>query len=85
MLFDRESIVDKNIVDALEEVAKARKLPMAVVATAWLLTKGVNPIVGLNSRERIDEAVSATKVELTGEEVAKLEAAYRPKSVMRFS
>lgn len=54
---------------------------MAVVATAWCLSKGVNPIVGLNSKERIDEAVLAAEVELTEEEIAKLESVYLPKSV----
>lgn len=57
---------------------------MAVVATAWCLNKGVNPIVGLNSKERIDEAVLATKVVLTEAEIAKLELAYQPKAVMGY-
>ena len=40
---------------------------MAVVATAWCLSKrGVNPIVGLNSKERIDEIIKAVKIRLTG-------------------
>jgi aryl-alcohol dehydrogenase-like predicted oxidoreductase len=73
---------DKAIVTAVEEIAKARGLPMAVIATAWCLSKeGVNPIVGLNSIERINEALSAVKVGLTKEEVAKLEEAYLPKFV----
>ena len=73
---------DKAIVTAVEEIAKARGLPMAVIATAWCLSKeGVNPIVGLNSIERINEALSAVKVGLTKEEVAKLEEAYSPKFV----
>ena len=62
-------------------MAKAKGVPMAVVATAWCLSKeGVNPIVGLSSKERIDEIVGAVKLILT-EEVAKLEAPYLPKAV----
>jgi aryl-alcohol dehydrogenase-like predicted oxidoreductase len=58
---------------------------MAVVATAWCLNKkGVNPIVGLNSKERIDEIISAVKILLTEEEVAKLEVAYVPQIVMGY-
>jgi aryl-alcohol dehydrogenase-like predicted oxidoreductase len=58
---------------------------MAVVATAWCLSKeGVNPIVGLNSKERIDEILEAVKIVLTKEEIAKLEAAYVPKIVMGY-
>lgn len=42
---------------------------MAVIATAWCLSQeGVNPIVGLNSIERIDEIVTALKVLLSKEE-----------------
>ncbi|KAL6412976.1 hypothetical protein AUP68_02470 [Ilyonectria robusta] len=80
-LYGRESEIDKAIVDAVEEIAKARNLPMAVIATAWCLHKGVNPIVGLNTKERIDEAVLAAKTALTEEEVEKLEAAYQPKNM----
>jgi aryl-alcohol dehydrogenase-like predicted oxidoreductase len=69
----------------VEEVAKSRGVSMAVVATAWCLSKdGVNPIVGLNSKERIDEIVDAVKIALTKEEVEKLEAAYVPTIVMGY-
>lgn len=57
---------------------------MAVIATAWCLSKGVNPIVGLNSKDRIDEVVEAVKVVLSAEEIDKLEAAYVPKNVIGF-
>ncbi|ENH69232.1 hypothetical protein FOC1_g10004766 [Fusarium oxysporum f. sp. cubense race 1] len=80
-LYDRESEADKATVDMVEEVAKARGLPMAVIATAWCLHKGVNPIIGLNSKKRIDEAVLAANITLTDDEVANLESAYQPKSV----
>lgn len=80
-LYNRESDVERAVVEAVEEVAKARELPMAVIATAWCLKKGVNPIVGLSSKDRIDEAVYASKVVLTDEEVAKLEAPYEPRAV----
>ncbi|KAK4233387.1 alcohol dehydrogenase [Achaetomium macrosporum] len=80
-LYDRENQVDKTIVDAVERVAKARGVSMAMVAIAWCLSKGVNPIVGLNSKERIDEAVAAAAFSLTDEEIAQLESAYQPKAV----
>ncbi|RBQ75470.1 hypothetical protein FVER14953_12999 [Fusarium verticillioides] len=80
-LYDRENEADKATVDIVEKVAKARGLPMAIIATAWCLHKGVNPIIGLNSKERIDEAVLAANITLTDDEVAELESAYRPKCV----
>ncbi len=76
---------DKAIVDAVEKIAKSRGLPMAVIATAWCLSKeSVNPIVGLNSIQRIDEIVGAIKVVLTKEEVEELEKAYEPRAIVGY-
>lgn len=83
-LYDRESPTDKAIVDRVEEIAKARQLPMAVIAMAWCLHKGVNPIVGLNDRKRIDEVVIAANLVLTEAEIAQLESVYQPKAVMGY-
>lgn len=80
-LYDGKNEADKAIVDVVEEVAKARQVPMAVISTAWCLHKGVNPIVGLNSKERIDEVVVAANLVLTEVEINKLESAYRPRAV----
>ena len=57
---------------------------MAMVATAWCLTKGVSPIVGLSSKKRIDEIVDAVKLKLDDEEVRYLEELYVPKVVAGF-
>jgi aryl-alcohol dehydrogenase-like predicted oxidoreductase len=55
---------------------------MAVIATAWVLSKPyINPIVGLNSKERIDDIVNAVKFQLTREEIDQLEASYAPKDI----
>lgn len=78
----RETEVDKAIVDRVEEVAKKKGAKMAQVATAWVLRRDmVNPIIGLGSKERIDEAVAALQVELTDEEAKYLEEPYMPKMV----
>lgn len=81
MLLNRENETDKKIVDRVEEVAKRRKVGMAGVAMAWTLSKGVNPVVGLSSVTRIDEAVAATKMSLSEDEVKYLEEPYLPKVV----
>ena len=72
---------DEEIVKRVQELARRKGTTMAAVATGWSLAKGVNPIVGLNSRERIDEAVRNTKVKLTEEEIKYLEEPYIPKAV----
>jgi aryl-alcohol dehydrogenase-like predicted oxidoreductase len=79
----RKWFADANldIVDAVEHVARARGISMALVSTAWVLRKGCWPIIGLTSEKRIKEAVEALQVTLTDEECAYLEAGYRPRNV----
>lgn len=84
LIRSRESEVDKAIVDRVEEVAKKRGVGMATVATAWSLRKKTYPIVGLSSKERIDQAVEAVKFEITEEEAKYLEEPYLPKNIQGY-
>ena len=84
ILIQKDIPVNQAIVSVVEEITEERGLPMATISTAWCLSKGVNPIVGLNSKERIDEAVKAVKLVLSEEEIAKLEVAYVPKRIVGF-
>ncbi len=76
----------KPVVDALEAVAKAKGLPMAQVAMAWLLQKpGITaPIVGVSKMGHLDDAIAALGVTLSEDEVKALEAPYRPIAVTGF-
>ena len=76
------SDADKPVVDAVERVAEKTGYSMAQVAVAWSLRKGVNPILGLQSEKRIDEAVASLEVVLSEEDVGVLEAGYRAKAVL---
>ncbi|KAF7164210.1 hypothetical protein CNMCM5623_008875 [Aspergillus felis] len=78
----RETEADKAIVERVEEIAKKKNISMAQVAIAWVLSHPKeNPILGLSSKERIDEAVAAIKVQLTPEEIKYLEEPYCPKAL----
>lgn len=79
-LTPREDLVNKSIIDIVEQIAGERGVPMAAVSTAWSLSKGMMPIVGLNSISRIDEVVEAIKLVLTPEEIDRLEGSYVPKA-----
>lgn len=70
---------DQIIVNRVEEISKTRNVSMAVVSTAWLISKGCNPIVGLNSVERVDDILEAVDFKLTSEELEYLELPYQPK------
>ena len=74
---------DAKVIEAVASVAKARGIPMAQVALAWLLQKeGItSPIVGATKAKHIDDAVAALDIELTSEEVQMLEAKYVPHEV----
>jgi aryl-alcohol dehydrogenase-like predicted oxidoreductase len=74
---------DRPIVEAVQRVAAARGLPMAQVATAWVLRNPAvtAPIVGPTKPHHLADAVAALDVELSDEEAAQLEAPYRPHPV----
>lgn len=77
---------DQEVVARIEELSKKKGVPMAQISIAWLLShKGVNPILGLNKPERINEAVEALKVQLSEEEIKYLEEPYKSKPVRGIS
>jgi aryl-alcohol dehydrogenase-like predicted oxidoreductase len=80
----RENDVDKAIIDRLEEVAKKRSVSMTTIATAWCIKKGVIPIIGLNSKERVEQAVENSKYQLSDEDVKYLEEPYLPKPIQGY-
>jgi aryl-alcohol dehydrogenase-like predicted oxidoreductase len=77
---------DREIVDAVGRVAKERGVPRAQVALAWLLRKkGVtSPIVGASKVQHLTDAIAATTLQLSAEEIAALEAHYGPRRVGSF-
>ena len=78
---------DRAIADAVAAVAAGRGVPRAQVALAWVLHNPVvtAPIIGATKSHHIDDAVAALEVELTDDEVARLEAPYTPHPVVGFA
>ena len=68
---------------AVEKIAAARGVSNAQVAIAWLMQKpGVTaPIVGVSKPKHLEDAIAAVSLKLTDDEVAALEAHYKPKAV----
>lgn len=77
---------DRVIVERVAEVATARGVSPAQVALAWMLGKPfvTSPIVGATKTGHIDDAVAATELELTDDEVNRLEEPYTPHHVVGF-
>jgi aryl-alcohol dehydrogenase-like predicted oxidoreductase len=78
---------DKRVVARVAEVAKARGIPRAQIALAWLLHKPVitAPIVGATKLEHLDDALGSLEVRLSSEEIAALEEPYVPHPVAGFA
>ncbi|TKJ96689.1 alcohol dehydrogenase [Plantibacter flavus] len=74
--FDTDA--DGPIIDAVEEIAVERGIPMAQVALAWVLRNPTvaAPIIGATKPAHLTDAAAALDVQLTDDEVARLESPY---------
>jgi aryl-alcohol dehydrogenase-like predicted oxidoreductase len=72
------------VADRVTQVAGERGVPAAQVALAWLLHKpGVTaPIIGATRLGHVEDAVAAAELQLSAEEIARLEEPYRPHPVL---
>ena len=75
---------DFAVVDAVSAIARARGVPNAQVALAWLLAQpGVTaPIIGATKLPHLEDAAAALELTLDAEELAALAAPYRPHPVL---
>ena len=74
---------DARVIDATLALAKARDLPPAQIALAWVLRQPAitAPIVGATKPQHLSDALAALDVTLSDEEAAALEAPYVPHPV----
>ncbi len=78
VLYSSMAEADGRVLAGVDKLAKARNLPHAQIALAWLLRNDAvtAPIVGATRREHLETAVGALGVQLSQEEVTALEAPY---------
>ncbi len=70
---------DFDVVESVEEVAKEKGVTPSQIALAWLLHKGVTaPIIGATKTEHIEDAVESVQVQLSSDDVKRLEERYKP-------
>lgn len=62
-----------ELVAAMKEIGEAYGLSAAQVGTAWTIAKGTLPIIGVTKVRHIEDAVKATGITLTPEEILSLE------------
>lgn len=80
--YDQQAMEDA-IVAAVAQVAAGRGVPPAQVAIAWAATRpGITaPIVGASKPHHLPDAIAGIALQLSEEEVAILEAPYRPRPI----
>jgi aryl-alcohol dehydrogenase-like predicted oxidoreductase len=74
---------DRKVVEKVAELAKARGVPRAQVALAWVAQKpGItSPIIGASKANHLTDAVAALELKLSEAEIAELEVGYAPHPV----
>ncbi|MFI7278073.1 aldo/keto reductase [Streptomyces sp. MS19] len=85
-LYEGTEAADQRVVDAVASVSRARGVPMAAVALAWLLRRPAvtAPVIGVTRPEHLHDALLAVDLELTEEEAGALEEPYVPHRVAGF-
>ena len=63
------------LIGELKKIASAHNVSAAQIATAYVINKGVLPILGVTKLYQVEEAVKTAEIVLSAEEVASLEAA----------
>ena len=85
-LYAAQEDSDRRVAAAVAEVAEARGVPRAQVALAWVSRNPVvtAPIVGGTKVSHIEDAVASLDLQLTDDEVARLEEHYVPHAVVGY-
>jgi aryl-alcohol dehydrogenase-like predicted oxidoreductase len=67
-----------ELVDRVREIAEEKGVTPAQLALAWVLAQGedIVPIPGTTHRERVEENVAAVNVDLTEDDLERIEAAF---------
>jgi aryl-alcohol dehydrogenase (NADP+) len=78
---------DFEIVERLKSIAEKKQVKPAQLALAWILSKpGVSvPIIGASKMYQLEEAVAATSIKLSDEEIKSLEELYQPHRILGHS
>lgn len=67
----RQEVLDNAL---LQEIAAAHNATPAQIALAWLISQGTLPIPKAINKQHIDENVSAINIELSDEDISRLDA-----------
>ena len=64
----------EELTDVMKEIGDSKNVSVAQVAIAWAIAKHTLPIIGVTKTSQIEDALNATKIILTDQEIKKIEA-----------
>jgi aryl-alcohol dehydrogenase-like predicted oxidoreductase len=75
---------DFEVIDVVQQLAAERSVPPAQIALAWLHSKSAvtAPVLGATAPSHVDDAVASLGVQLSDDDIKRLEAPYRPHAVL---
>ena len=78
---------DFTVADCAAEIAKERNVTASQVALAWILSKVhiASPIIGATKMDHLNQAVAAVDIQLSDEDMKRLEEPYIPHPVLGHS
>lgn len=82
-LLDEETeAVDRTVLQTVGEVASELGVSRAQVALRWVMSKAevAAPIIGVTKLDHLEEALATVDISLTEDQIARLEAPYRPRA-----
>ncbi len=86
-LYENTADADRKVVEAVAAIAAERGVARAQIALAWVMAKDAvsAPIVGASKIGHLDDALAALDIDLSDDEIDRLEAPYVPHAVVGFS
>ena len=86
-LYDQTEDADRAVVERMGQIEGDRSVSQAQVALAWLLSKShvTAPIIGATKEQHLEDAANALSLQLTEQEVSRLEEPYIPHAIVGFS
>jgi len=73
---------DFDVLDQILEIASDKDVQPSQIALAWVRQKGTIPIVGTSKLEHVESAVESLDINLTDDDMKRLEVPYKPHIIL---
>jgi aryl-alcohol dehydrogenase-like predicted oxidoreductase len=71
----------EGLIQVMGKIGSKHNASTAQIATAWSIVKGTVPIIGVTKISHIEDAIKASEVKLTAQEILELEKAAKETGV----